>query len=195
MNDALIHVPQMLMIGSTGRNSGKTTLAVEAIQKWKALYPVIGLKVTSIEQTDGTCPRGGHGCGACSSLSGDFEIIEETDARSAKDTSQLLACGCPRVYWLKVLRTHMAQGILKFLEIAPPHTLIVCESNSLRRVVKPGAFIMLDNEQDGAVKDTARNVLAYADRVISRDIRGCAGEILEQFVIEEEDGTLHIRLV
>lgn len=190
MNESLINIPQMLMIGSTGRNSGKTTLATEAIRRWKDVHPVIGLKVTSIMHRDGTCPRGGIGCGACTSLIGDFDIIEETNPLTPKDTSQLLASGCKRVYWLKVLHKHMRQGILKLMELSGPDGLIVCESNSLRRVVKPGVFVMLDNEKSGSMKDTAKNVIAQADYIISRDIREYAADVLNNIVVDANSGKI-----
>ena len=169
----MIHIPNMFMIGSTGRNSGKTTLAAAMVQKFKSTRTVIGLKVTSIEGPEEACPRGGLGCGACGSLVGSFQIIEETDKNTAKDTSQLLASGCAKVFWLKTLRTHLAEGITEFLKLVPPDAIIICESNSLRHVVQPKAFIMLDNEKD-TIKDTAKSVIDLADTVIREDIRTCA---------------------
>ena len=184
MSENIINIPQMLMIGSTGRNSGKTTLATEFIRRWKGTHNIIGLKVTSVLHRDGTCPRGGHGCGACSNLCGDFEIIEETNAHSQKDTSLLLAAGCTNVYWLKVMHPSIADGFSKFLEKVPSGALIVCESNSLRRFVKPGIFIMLDNEKSGNIKDTAQKVITDADCVIKSDIRDYAAYIIDDIIID-----------
>jgi len=182
----------MLMIGSTGRNSGKTTFAIEGIRRWKAEYPVIALKVTAVDDPSAACPRGGDGCGACSSLRGNYEISEELDPGTAKDTSQLLKSGALRVYWLKSRRTHLSQGIEDFLRLLPPKTLVICESNSLRHAVKPGAFVMLHNTGGGRAKITAQNVLHYADRVIEKDIRIHAGEVLHDLAVEEKNGQLTI---
>lgn len=195
MSENPISIPQMLMIGSTGRNSGKTTLAVESIKRWKSMHPVVGLKVTSVERCDGKCPRGGEGCGACSSLRGNFDIVEETDAASEKDTSQLLAAGCVKVYWLKVLRSHLKEGIAEFMKILPHGALVICESNSLRSVVVPGAFIMLHNNKTGFVKDSAGKVMELADMVVSRDIREYAGELLNNVFVGDFGVSLKDRTV
>ena len=192
MDKTLIEIPQMLMIGSTGRNSGKTTLAVEAIKRFKSTYPIIGLKVTSVEASGDECPRGGMGCGACSNLSGHFELKEELNRDCVKDTSQLLVSGCDKVYWLKVLRTHLDYAIKEFLEKVPAGAVVVCESNSLRHVVKPGAFVMLDNEKDIA-KDTAKSVMDMVDAVISKDIRDCVEQVLDAISVLEEKKGLRIK--
>ena len=188
----MISIPQMLMIGSTGRNSGKTTFAMEGIRRWKEKYPVIALKVTSMDERDGECPRGGHGCGACSNLCGNYEIIEELDPNTAKDTSQLLKSGAARVYWLKSLRTHLSEGIKEFLRLIPPKAIIICESNSLREVVKPGVFVIMHNISDDLIKVTAKNVFQHADRVINKDMRTHADEILNGFAIKEKNEEISI---
>ena len=46
MESKLLSIPQMILIGSSGRNSGKTTLAVEMINRWKSRSSIIALKIT-----------------------------------------------------------------------------------------------------------------------------------------------------
>ena len=190
----MIPIPQMLMIGSTGRNTGKTLFAMEAVRRLKEQYPVIALKVTSLDKHGGECHKGDLGCGACSSLQGDYEIVEELDSGTAKDTSQLLKSGAARVYWLKSLRSHLSSGIKEFLTLIPPNALVICESNSLRKAVKPGAFVILHNRENAAIKPTAKAVWDLADRVIDKDMRSHAGEVLDSFAIEDKNGVLSIRL-
>jgi hypothetical protein len=67
----------MILIGSTARNSGKTTLASLIINRYKLNRPVIGLKVTTIHDKNKRCIHGGEGCGVCSSLKGNFQITED----------------------------------------------------------------------------------------------------------------------
>ena len=74
------------MIGSAGRKSGKTELARRLIKKFREKGKVVGLKVTTIREKDGRCPRGGEGCGVCSSLEGTFSLTEEHNGTSSKDT-------------------------------------------------------------------------------------------------------------
>lgn len=161
-----ISLKRMLLIGSTGPNSGKTVLACSLIERFRKTSPVVGVKVTTIKKRNGRCPRGGVGCGVCSSLDGDFAITEETNRNSHKDTCRLLAAGADRVLWLRVMKDCLKTGIEALLEVIPHDVPIVCESNSLRGIVKPGVFIMIAG--GGAVlrKVTARRVIKHADRVV-----------------------------
>ena len=49
MKKDLVSIENMILIGSTGRNSGKTTLASALINKFKSDIKVIALKITTIE--------------------------------------------------------------------------------------------------------------------------------------------------
>lgn len=169
MENELIQISNMIMIGAAGQNSGKTTFAAEIIRRWHKEYPIIALKITSVNQQHAHCVRGGAGCGACSSLCGPFELSEETDPASGKDTSLLLAAGAHRVYWMKCMREHLTDGIRHFLLQIPKDTLILCESNSLRKIVLPGLFIMLKNTKNAAIKPSAEEVISKADLVVVND--------------------------
>ncbi len=156
----------MLMIGSAGANVGKTELACALIKKIGKTTDITGIKVTTIRAKDGQCPRGGQGCGVCSSLDGDFDIMEETDSNSEKDTARLLAAGAKRVYWLRVMKTHLEEGLASLLDIIGPDAVSICESNSLRQVVEPGLFLMVKGRDSKTWKSSARNVKKYADRIV-----------------------------
>ena len=180
MESKLLSIPQMILIGSSGRNSGKTTLAVEMINRWKNKSSIIALKITSLQEKNGKCQRGGEGCGACSHISGNFELIEETNKNANKDTSLLLAAGAEKVYWLKSLRSDIYSAIKFFMSMVPPNTLIICESNSLRKVVLPGSFIMLNNTKNGTIKKSASEVIEKADLIIEDDFRNDIDSIIKK---------------
>jgi molybdopterin-guanine dinucleotide biosynthesis protein A len=190
----MIKLDGMLMIGSAGANVGKTELACALLRKFSKDNDIIGIKVTTIKAKDGRCPRGGTGCGVCSSLEGDFHITEETEkkppvklgakylapqsfdlaqdrfiagfADSHKDTARLLAAGAKQVFWLRVMRTHLKEGIVALLDIIGPDSVMVCESNSLRRVVEPGLFLIVKDRNTRFWKDSARKVRDYADKIV-----------------------------
>lgn len=183
--DNLLNVPQMLLLGSTGRNSGKTTLASLLISHWKAEHPIIGLKVTTIQESHGRCPRGGEGCGVCSNMKGDYELIEEKDANANKDTSLLLRAGAEQVYWIKTQSLHISEAIKEFLERVPKEALVICESNSLRQVIKPGSFIMLRNTESSSIKKTAAEVIGDADAIIDFNISNGIKDIVQCIEIEK----------
>lgn len=157
----------MLMIGSTETNVGKTELACALIKKFSKSRDIVGIKVTTIKARDGQCPRGGWGCGVCSSLDGDFCITEETADNSGKDTAKLLAAGASRVFWLRVMRTHLKEGLAALFDIVGPDTISVCESNSLRQAVEPAVFLMVTAPTPSAWKSSARIVKKYVDRIVA----------------------------
>ena len=91
----------ILMIGAAARNVGKTEFACRLIAQWKGRQPVVGIKVTTVRERDGRCPRGGEGCGACSSLKTPYCITEEQNAEGHKDTCRMLRAGADSVFWLR----------------------------------------------------------------------------------------------
>jgi molybdopterin-guanine dinucleotide biosynthesis protein A len=172
MSKNKIKLDGMLMIGSAGANVGKTELACVLIKKFGKTTDITGIKVTTIRAKDGECPRGGEGCGVCSSLDGDFDIMEETDSKSQKDTARLLAAGAKRVFWLRVMKQSLEQGLTCLLNIIGPEAVSICESNSLRQVVEPGLFLMVKGRDSKTWKSSARNVKKYADRIVVTGSRG-----------------------
>ncbi len=174
------NIPNMILIGSTARNSGKTTLATSIINKYKLNRPVIGLKVTTIHGKNKKCIHGEEGCGVCSSLKGNFQITKELNPLGNKDTSLLLAAGADKVYWLKTLEDHIYEGFEAFVDQIPDNILIVCESNSLRTVVNPGAFIMIKNTRAGQMKKSAHEVIDQADIIIENNFKDNFQEIIKE---------------
>jgi len=167
----MIRLDGMLMIGSTGANVGKTELACTLLRRLGKQQEIIGIKVTTIEDADGSCPRGGEGCGVCSSLDGAFLITEEMQRDSGKDTSRLLSAGAKRVFWLRVQKEHLEEGLTALLDVIGPYAVCICESNSLRRVVEPGLFLMVKGVQTKHWKDSARELRKYAQKVVVSDGR------------------------
>ncbi|MGB2863405.1 MAG: NTP transferase domain-containing protein [Sedimentisphaerales bacterium] len=165
----MIKLDKMLMIGSAGSNVGKTELACALLGKFSKNHDIVGIKVTTIKDRDGQCPRGGEGCGVCTSLEGNFCITEETNRSSGKDTSRLLAAGAGRVFWIRVLKEHLVEGITSLLDVIGPDVVSICESNSLRQVVEPGLFLIARNNDSNAWKSSALYVRKYADRIVVSD--------------------------
>ena len=108
----------------------------------------------------------------CSSLDGVFLITEETDRDSGKDTSRLLAAGAEQVFWLRVLSENLSEGASTLLEVIGRDVVCVCESNSLRKVVEPGLFLVVKGLHTRAWKDSAEEVREYAQKVVVSDGSG-----------------------
>lgn len=162
----MIRIPGMIMVGAGGRNVGKTELVCALIQRFAAHHRITALKVTTVSETDGRCPRGGEGCGVCTSFEGAYFMTEETSAPPDKDTGRLLSAGAARVFWLRVRENHLVEGIEALREAADPDALTVCESNSLRSVVHPDLFLMVRDWRSATFKPTAERVRDCADRIV-----------------------------
>ncbi len=156
----------MLMIGSAGSNVGKTELACAIIRKFANRHPITAFKVTTIKEKDGQCPRGGEGCGVCSSLEGNFDIREETDSETDKDTARLLRAGAKKVFWLRCLQSHLRPARDALLKTIEKDHLIICESNSMRQAVRPAAFVMVKNNPSQSLKQSAQEVAHLADEIL-----------------------------
>jgi len=165
----MLKLDRMLMIGSAESNLGKTELACTLLKKFSKNCDVTGIKVTTIKDKEGQCPRGGEGCGVCSSLEGVYFITEEHNSSSDKDTARLLAAGASRVFWLRVLKEHLLEGMTALLDIIGPDAISICESNSLREVVEPGLLLIVGNDDSKIWKSSAFGVKKYADRIVNSD--------------------------
>lgn len=163
-------LPGWLVIGATGRNSGKSDLACAVIARLHRKHPIVGVKVTTISDEERACPRGRDGCGACTGLEGEFEIREEDASQPGKDTARMLGSGARRAFWIRC----RSRGVRAALEALSPlldrGTLVVAESNSLVGEARPDLFLMVRPARDLAVKPTAEAVLPFAQRtVVSAD--------------------------
>ncbi|MDY0004971.1 MAG: hypothetical protein RBU30_26970, partial [Polyangia bacterium] len=139
----MISCPNVLLIGAAGRNVGKTELACEVIRRHAPARQVVGVKVTVIRERGGVCPRGGEGCGVCTSLEEPFSITRESSIDGVKDTSRMLRAGAREVLWLRVRHEHLGEGMRALIERIPAGALVVCESNSAREAIAPGLFLVV----------------------------------------------------
>lgn len=166
----MIKVANMLMIGSSVRKVGKTELACSLIGRYHTQHDMIGIKVTTILEADGECPHGIEGCGTCTNFEGDYCITEEEiSGLPGKDTVRMLEAGAARVLWLRVLKDRLTEGVSALLDGIDRGAVMICESNSLRTVVEPGLFLMVESASSDEYKPTARDVRDRADRIIRFD--------------------------
>ncbi|MFH1530225.1 MAG: hypothetical protein ABIK09_05750 [Pseudomonadota bacterium] len=162
----MIKLPHWLLIGAAGRNAGKTALACALIARH---HPVAAVKVTVVRPSDHGCPRGGDGCGVCSSVDDTpYWITEETDRASPKDTARLLDAGASPVLWLCTRQAALPEALDALLARLPDGP-VIAESNSLRHLVTPGLFLMVRLQGDPTTKPSARAVLPHVDRVVHSD--------------------------
>lgn len=174
----MIYAENMILLGATARNTGKTTLAVELIRHFSRQRDVAAIKVVTVHNHGDICPRGGKGCGICKSLNTSFDIREETGT-GGKDTMLFKKAGARVVYLVRAYPEGLAEAMETVLSYIKADEIVICESNSVRTVLKPGEFIMM-TDGDGEVKESAAGVLGYADRVLSDYRDYFAPELPEQ---------------
>jgi len=164
----MIDAPQMLMLGSTGRNSGRTDFACSLIERFCKSHRVAGVKVTVVKEADGKCSRKCGDCGVCTDLEANFVITRESDQGRGKDTERMVAAGAGDVYWLRVRsEEHLHEGVVALLDQIGADTFLVCESNTLRAVVNPGVFLIFSHQGDRHIKGSTGAVRAHADRLVT----------------------------
>jgi molybdopterin-guanine dinucleotide biosynthesis protein A len=175
----------MLMLGSAGRNAGKTEFACQLIRRYRHQKQVIGLKITTIKNNGKHCPRGNEGCGVCTSFDGKYQLTEETDGPAGKDTVRMLEAGAHRVYWLKVREPYLKEGIQALSRYLDDTSCIICESNSSRRELLPGMFLVMQKEDSMIIKKSCREVIHEADKLLSFHGTGWDMEA-DQFIFSDE---------
>ncbi len=159
----MIRIEKLLMVGATGRNSGKTELIAGVIGKFCKEYKIIGIKVSTYYGNDEQF----HGQNQ-KHLKDKFIIEKDTDDKSGKNTARMLSAGASEVYWLKSKIEHLEDAICELISGLDKNTYIVCESNSLSKVAIPDVFIMIHNNQS-PVKNSAADVIDMADVIVESD--------------------------
>lgn len=164
----MLRLPKMLLVGATGRDAGKTTFVCGLLRHFQYVGTA-AVKVTVIRERNGGCPRGGTGCGVCSSVHEGYVLTEELSNTGGKDTHRMLASGAGRVFWLRTFVNSIEEGLSALQQRVGPDTPLICESNTLRTVVVPGLFLMVTNGNSSGIKESAQSVFHHADLVITSD--------------------------
>ena len=150
----------ILLIAGSSQNVGKTTFicqVLEQIRKQKPIaikiaphfHPITsGLKV--ITETP------------------NYQLFEETDQTTNKDSSLFLQHGASRSFYAQVHDEHLPElfmALLPFIEADKP---ILIESAALHKYVDAGLFLFIYNEQ-GEKKQHTEASLKIADFVVQSD--------------------------
>ncbi len=153
---------RILLIAGTGRNSGKTTLASSLIKHFSESCDIIGLKITSIYPDENDF----HGENT-SSLSIDFEIFNDTENESEKkDTFRMKQAGASKVFFVRTKDEFISDAVDELFKNIGENQLIVCESASLRNLLKPGVFIMIRSSDESKIKERAKKLFPLADMLL-----------------------------
>lgn len=155
----MLTIPNMLLIGSLERNSGKTTLVTKFIEKYKKNNKIVAIKITTSHKDD---------------KNELFEIqkISKKDidpTNKNKDTSRFLLSGADSIFWIKTEKHGLKEAFNTLIDRIDQNAVIICESNSLRKIVRPGIFLMMKKKIQSSTRQSAMDVLHLADITITFD--------------------------
>ena len=187
-----MNLPNMLLVGSTARNTGKTTFCTEFIRKWHGLHSIIGVKITTIHAENAPCPHGDEGCGVCAAFKGGYEIIEEKDPFGTKDTCALLGAGALKVYWVRSASLHLSEVVNRLLADLPRDVIIICESNSLSGLVTPGVTIVTQRSGVYDIKPSAKPMLNRADFIVDISDQESLDTAIKKIEISSSNGEIRL---
>lgn len=165
-------MPNMLMAGAAGRNMGKTQFLCQAIRRQSEQRPVVGIKITAFDDIKGEIQSDQLRTKTYRTITGDFIVTREKPGEDNKDTHRMYRAGADRVYWLRVKRSHLEQGLdslFRFMQaddVDLESACLVCESGGARNFIIPGLFFII-RERNDDLKPSCREVMPLADRIVN----------------------------
>ncbi len=156
----------LILIGGSGRNVGKTSFACLLIEELSKKEKVIAIKISNIKPDDNSF----HGFHE-KNIEGNFEIFEEKGFGN-KDSQRMLAAGALRSFFIRTTDNFVEDAFKSLLKQIGQNSLLICESNSLRKFVEPKAFVMVGNKEQ-ANKPGAKANFMKADFIVGEmDLEG-----------------------
>ena len=156
----------LILIGGSGRNVGKTSFACLLIEELSKKGKVIAIKISNIKPDDNSF----HGFHE-KSLEGNFEIFEEKGFGN-KDSQRMLAAGALRSFFIRTTDNFVEDAFKSLLKQIDQNSLLICESNSLRKFVEPKAFVMVGSKEQ-VNKPGAKANFEKADFIVGKmDLEG-----------------------
>jgi len=157
------YIPEMIMVGSNAKNSGKTWLCTYLIEKFSKEFNVIGIKAKSLAGNDKP-----HFNEDIIEQNG-FDIFEEKDFLSKSDTSKMLQAGAKRSFFVQTKVEFIAEAVEKLTSFFEEDSVIVCESNNLINHADPSLFLLCTSDNPTNVKSSYEELLKRADAVLKSD--------------------------
>ena len=158
----MILLENMIIVGGTGRNIGKTTLAETLIKKLNRFGPVVGIKISNIKP-EGLEFHGDHDVQSHEN----FSIWEETSTNGNKDSMRFLKAGAQKSFFIQTSDEYLPDAFQEMQKHLDGNEIVVCESNSLINIMKPAVFLMVKGESNDASKVYVEKFLEMADYVLN----------------------------
>jgi hypothetical protein len=156
----MLRIEKMIMIGATARQSGKTEMASRIISKFCNEIKITGIKVTTVQKGDVSY----HGSLELPSDK-NFIIEKSSFSHKNKSTDRLLAAGAAETFWLHSRFGFLEEAWEKLSSMIDKESFLVCESNSLRKILQPDIFILIRNLKK-EIKGSVIDLIEKADQII-----------------------------
>jgi len=163
----------LLIIGGTGRNSGKSTLAEMLVSKFRK-RGVYCIKITPHTHPD---------ISGLMLLTGNerFQVYEESADNTGKDTARMLKAGAIRVFLIVSCEKEHGNAFSAVQPFIPAGSPVICESPALRRFIEPGLFIIMKHDENFQSRQkNIDSLLPLADRIfLLEDIKNGMADIID----------------
>ena len=168
---------RVIVVGGHTRSIGKTQLVCDVISAFPDSNWIAG-KIT--QYGHGVCARNGENCD-CAPTEHVCALDWEVNAENGTDSARFLAAGARRSFWLRTKLGFLAEG-LPLLRAAleqarstsyGAQSLLILESNSLLKFLKPSLYFAVIDPSKEDFKDSARAALDRADAIV---LRGSAAD-------------------
>jgi len=154
---------QLLIVSGTKRNIEKTSLIEKILTKFSSEYDIISLKVKTLYPGDNFF----HGKDRNPLTKNEkFRITEEKNKIENEDSNRMLNTGATKVFKIKTKSEYIEEAFINFINLIDKESLIICESNSIRKHIIPGIFLFIKEKNSNKMKPSAREVIKYADKII-----------------------------
>ncbi len=156
----------LLIVGGATRNVGKTTFVINIIKKFNKDCKLISLKIKTIYPDDTFF----HGKDENPLKENEkYRIREISITDENKDAERMLKAGAYKVFYIKSEINFLDRAFNEFMKMIDNDNLIICESNSLRFIIKPEIYLFLKMNNTVEMKPSAEKLISFADKVILSD--------------------------
>ena len=149
-------IGNILMIGGNARKSGKTTLICRLLEAFGNQYKIAAIKVALYDDA------GDFGEHHPQALPAGYQEVRETDPTVVKDSGKYLASGASESWFFAALPQSEKRVTDQIREISKRADLVILESNTLRKKIKPGRFVLV-NHPGRDTKKSARELASLVD--------------------------------
>jgi molybdopterin-guanine dinucleotide biosynthesis protein len=148
----------LLLVGGSKQNVGKTTLIIDLIEKLSDNNKIVAIKTSchfhGILDTDLIVEH-----------NNEFTIVEETATYTGKDSARMLQAGALRTFFIQAKDEFLKKAFDKVVDMIGCDVAIVCETSILREFLIPKLFIALVRDKKENVPED-KSVLKKADLLI-----------------------------